>query len=239
MSKFCTNPHHLVNLNTGYSFSIPCRSCTNCINFKKKDLIWRFITNNLNEIPSVEMWTLGTNWNIEEYLYYGDKENIHKISQSLTKFQKRLKSCLKYSYSKYQWVPIYRVLEYGKSGFLHWHIITHHFNHRISVKYKGNHFTGIQKLIRFIWSEVTNIENPNVNYSYRRNYDPIIAFKYVTKYLSKDTGYVKSYMHKPLWKTKKKQSDPKVPPREEHNWVFHSNQELCDCINSTRKSQNH
>ena len=220
MSKFCTNPHHVHNLDKGTTFTIPCRSCNNCTNFRKKDLVMRYLQNNLN-YDSVELWTLGSNLSAVDWLYYGDKDNIHKMSLAIKTFQKRLRSCLKYSSSKYKWEPIYRVMEYGKSKYLHWHIITKHYNHHISTKYKGNHYRGIHRLIRKIWSDCIGIDNPNVNYSYRKGYDPVVAFKYVTKYLSKQ-GYVKSYMHKPLWISKKHQK------KQEYNYVFHSNLENCE-----------
>jgi hypothetical protein len=221
MSKFCENPHHIHCLLTNEKFPIKCGKCDPCISLRKIDLVNRFQRSDINEDP-VEMWTLGSN--LEMDLYYGSKDNTWIMKEAIKTFQKRLRAALKYGNSEYKWTPIYRVLEYGTSGYLHWHIITKRQNHRIKVKYKGTTFTGIQKLVRKVWSDTIGIENPNVNYSYKKNYTPAMAFKYVTKYLNK-SGYVTSYMSSPLWRKIEKKH---TTDDNKHDWRFHSNKNECE-----------
>lgn len=189
------------------SFTIPCRECTNCLNLRKIDLVNRFKELSAKqEITSVELWTFGTNWNFKI-----DRRNYLKIKSAWDKFMKRLRNTLKYYESKFEFIPLFRAYEYGKAGYLHVHLITIRQAHRIKITYKNEYYSGIHALARKIWSDVTDIKDPNVNYSYRPSFDPMSAFKYATKYVSKSINKLPRayYMHKPLWR-KLKNNDIKI-----------------------------
>lgn len=203
MSIYCTQPNLIrCRTHSNETSPVPCRKCENCISLRKMDLVNRFkeFQTRSKEDKSVEMWTFGTNWK------YNDPGAYEYLKKCWVLFMKRVRNTVKYANSKYKFIPLFRAYEYGKSGYLHVHVITLREGHRLKIQYKYEQYNGVHKLLRKIWSDVTEINNPNVNYTYRPSWDPLSAFKYSSKYLNKSELKNAHYMHRPLWRTKNKKA---------------------------------
>jgi hypothetical protein len=187
MKNYCSSGHLNISV-------IRCRTCDNCQ--KHKIATYRAqIIDRLNQLPKsqynklrVHLWTFGTN-------LIANETNYTKLKRYWTLFMKRVRK-------KYSLDIFLRVFEAGsQGGKLHVHVIIPNY-----LPFKP---------IRKIWSEVTGISNPNVNYSsprakkgFNRPPKAKYAFLYAMKYMSKEYNESNGFkltrsMHvgKKLWYT--------------------------------------
>jgi DNA-directed RNA polymerase subunit N (RpoN/RPB10) len=177
MKNYCSSGH--LNI-----IPIRCHSCENCEKHKirvyRAQVATRFRNANFSKNFKVHLWTLGT-----DLLYTED--NYLKLKTWFTLWRKRIRKKIP------EFPILIRVYEAGSNGNrLHVHFITSAF---LDHKYA-----------RQVWSDVTGIKNPNVNYSspkrrpgFRRDPPPISAFMYMLKYMTKNPLSRALYVGKLLW----------------------------------------
>lgn len=177
-------------------YPVRCRKCSNCKVWRLLRVVWicRSKFELLDPKPvRVFLWTFGTNLEHTGL-------NLDKLKKFWRLFSQRL--AMRRIRDQITYDPFFYVLELGSSGKrLHVHAIV------------GDHVE--HGLLRDLWSDVTGIENPNVNFSCPKIcrscggqsgymaklclqcgksilregsfyfYEPSTAFNYLLKYLSK------------------------------------------------------
>jgi len=107
-------------------------------------------------VRELNMWSLGTSLK-------DTASNRRRMIHHWAILHDRMKRCN-------QWVPLFRVLERGRRGFLHFHVLV-------------AEFVDHTRVLR-IWRDITG-ENSNVNVRVGRGEtEPLV--RYLTKYLSKE-----------------------------------------------------
>lgn len=224
-SKYCLDFGYVHKYSTATekivsTFKVPCGKCKNCISFRKMDIYNRFIESKKYFVCDLEMWTFGTNLKYEidpgekNFCRLRNEINYSKVRNYWVRFMKVARQYYYRQHKKHGNFKIYlRAYEAGKNGYLHVHCLVPYVDHKKEYTYDGKIIRGLQPLYRQMWSNVTKIKNPNVNYSYRPELRPEQAIGYATKYLTKsnDAGMKRAvYIGKPLWWTyeKKKAKNP-------------------------------
>lgn len=161
---------------------VRCRKCSKCLLFRKK----RFIShayerfdhatrvNKLMRRRVVSMWTFGTNLKDTSFENYNKKTifpNRNRIVGWFQSFKKRVRQHYVRSKKRHQFEFLTWVLETGKNGYLHLHVLTSGF---ISHSY-----------LRTIWSKVSHISNPNVNFMSSKISSKGFFISYLSKYMAK------------------------------------------------------
>ncbi len=112
------------------------------------------------EIRDLYMWSLGTSLS-------DTKMNRNLLMKRWNLFVKRMYHCE-------DWSPLFRVVEVGRRGFLHIHVICHKFvDHRVVLE---------------TWRSLTR-EKSNVHVSgHKGSLNPLRLARYLMKYLSKESS---------------------------------------------------
>lgn len=112
------------------------------------------------EIEGLFMWSLGT--------------SLRDTPSNRRMLMKRWRAFTKVMNERDDWVPLFRVVEVGRRGFLHFHVVAgRYIEHAIVLK---------------AWRSLTR-EPSNVNVSgYKGRKNPETLVRYLVKYLSKSTS---------------------------------------------------
>jgi hypothetical protein len=176
--------------------------CKNCERFKRGKIIKNLVDKYGDK--KIYLWTFGTNledneenrklvldhwgkfnttlyrksrqgivlWSSRKYYFDTRRERIVRWEPKVFAYLVRDTGITISLRRTLSWKPIFRVLEKGKSGYLHIHVIV--------LKYLQHDY------VRKLWSDITGIKNPNVNYQVRNSEKIGKAVSYLTKYLLKD-----------------------------------------------------
>lgn len=160
ITSYCNSSHEI-------EFDMRCRKCVPCFHHKKRMWVAKLIDRfdqNCSNVKQVYLWTLGTNWGWSD-------DNMGRLKRAWVLFRKRVNINQKRRVWRGRWKPLVYVIEEGKAGFLHIHVVVHG---RLD-----------QSVGRALWSELTGIEEPNFGYSPPKRRSPIAGMIYLAKYLSK------------------------------------------------------